>query len=57
MTFFSLQDIKTLLRANDMYLPTHDEDMVGATQALFRLQDTYDISAKNISDGFIKGLF
>ena len=40
-----------------MYLPTHDEDMVGATQALFRLQDTYDISAKNISDGFIKGLF
>ena len=57
MTFFPLQDIKTLLRANDMYLPTHDEDTVGATQALFRLQDTYDISAKNISDGFIKGLF
>jgi len=52
----AIQDINDLLTANDMYLPTYEQDMVGATQAIFRLQDTYNITAREISDGKIRGV-
>ncbi|XP_047144915.1 prolyl 4-hydroxylase subunit alpha-1 isoform X2 [Hydra vulgaris] len=49
-------DIKTILKANEVFLPTYDIDMVGATAAMFRLQDTYNITAREIAEGEISGI-
>ncbi|XP_057309896.1 prolyl 4-hydroxylase subunit alpha-1-like isoform X1 [Hydractinia symbiolongicarpus] len=50
-----LEDVKVLLKSNEMYMPTFEKDMIGATDAILRLQDTYDITAKEISDGIVEG--
>lgn len=49
--------MKTVLKANEDYMPTHERDLLGATNSIFRLQDTYNITAGEISDGNIKGEF
>lgn len=36
-------------------MPTFEKDMIGATDAILRLQDTYDITAKEISNGIVEG--
>ena len=38
-----------------MYLPSDDVDVYGATSALIRLQDNYDMTAREIADGNIEG--
>ena len=48
--------MKTILESNEHHLPTYDVDLLGATASIFRLQDTYGITAKEISDGKIKGI-
>jgi len=47
-------EVKKLLDANDYILPTHGTDLLGATAAIFRLQDTYQITAKEVANGKIK---
>ena len=44
-----------MFESNKMFLPTFQEDMVGVTMSMFRLQDTYGISARSIANGVIKG--
>ena len=48
--------MRTVLASNHQHLPTHDIDLLGATASIFRLQDTYGITAREISDGKIKGM-
>ncbi|XP_065062752.1 prolyl 4-hydroxylase subunit alpha-1-like isoform X1 [Rhopilema esculentum] len=50
-----LKDIDTILKVSKNSLPTYDEDFVGAAAGLFRLQETYAIPAREMSEGKIKG--
>ena len=50
-------DIDTILRLNNESLPTYEEDFVGAAAGLFRLQETYAISAYDMAEGTIRGTF
>lgn len=47
--------MRTILASNSHHLPTYEVDLLGATASIFRLQDTYGITAREISDGEIKG--
>ena len=47
--------MKTILESNADQLPTYDIDLLGATGSIFRLQDTYELTAREISDGKIRG--
>ena len=38
-------------------LPTYEDDFVGAAAGLFRLQETYAISAYDMAEGIIKGKY
>jgi len=49
-----IEEINSLLSANEHHLPTYKTDLLGATASIFRLQDTYEITAREISDGKIK---
>ena len=56
MTYhISTTDLQNLLKSNKWQFPTHNEDLLGAMAAMFRLQDTYDISAVDMADNNIIG--
>ena len=48
-------ELQDLLQSNQWQFPTYNEDLVGAMAALFRLQDTYDISAADMASNNIAG--
>lgn len=48
-------DIDTILRLSKDNLPTYDEDFIGAAAGLFRLQETYAITAREMAEGRMKG--
>lgn len=48
-------DLQHLLKSNKWQFPTHKEDLLGAMAAMFRLQDTYNISAVDMADNNIIG--
>lgn len=48
-------DIKDLLKSNKWQFPTYNEDLIGAMAALFRLQDTYNISTPEMVTNDIPG--
>ena len=52
--FFPL-DLQKLLQSNKWRFPNYGEDLVGAMAALFRLQDTYDISTVDMVNNNIQG--
>ena len=54
-TFKFLTEIRAVLASNEDQLPSYKNDLLGATASIFRLQDTYGITAREISDGRIKG--
>ena len=51
----STTDLQNLLKSNKWQFPTHNEDLLGAMAAMFRLQDTYNISAVDMADNNIIG--
>ena len=53
--FYSFLEVHQILKANEIFLPTFEGDVVGSTMAMFRLQDTYNITARQIAKGYIKG--
>lgn len=56
MTYhISTTDLQHLLKSNKWQFPTHKEDLLGAMAAMFRLQDTYNISAVDMADNNIIG--
>lgn len=51
-----LKDIDTILRLSKDNLPTYDEDFLGAAAGLFRLQETYGITSREMAEGKMKGV-
>ena len=47
--------MKTILEVNKDYVPDYHTDYIGAVAALYRLQDTFGITAKEIAEGKIRG--
>ncbi len=50
-------DVATILKVNKDLLPTYNVDFVGAAAGLFRLQETFAITAKDMADGIIPGMY
>lgn len=48
-------DLKDLLKSNKWQFPTYREDLIGAMAALFRLQDTYNITTPEMVNNDIPG--
>ena len=53
--YFFPPDLQNLLQSNKWQFPNYGEDLVGAMAALFRLQDTYNISAVDMVNNNIQG--
>ncbi|XP_068706058.1 prolyl 4-hydroxylase subunit alpha-1-like [Montipora foliosa] len=49
------QDLQDLLESNEGQFPNYADDLVGAMAALFRLQDTYNISTVDMVNNNIPG--
>lgn len=48
-------DLQELLKSNKWQFPNYNDDLVGAMAALFRLQDTYNISTVDMVNNNIQG--
>ena len=53
--YFARTDLQDLLRKNEWQFPNYNEDLVGAMAALYRLQDTYNISSVDMIDNNMPG--
>uniref|UniRef100_A0A7M5XCK6 procollagen-proline 4-dioxygenase n=1 Tax=Clytia hemisphaerica TaxID=252671 RepID=A0A7M5XCK6_9CNID len=51
-----VDEMKSIIESNKYQLPTYEIDLLGATGSIIRLQDTYELTAREISDGKIKGI-
>ena len=52
---FARTDLQDLLRTNEWQFPNYNEDLVGAMAALYRLQDTYNISSVDMMNNNMPG--
>ena len=52
---FARTDLQDLLRTNEWQFPNYNEDLVGAMAALYRLQDTYNISSVDMINNNMPG--
>ena len=52
---FARTDLQDLLRTNEWQFPNYNEDLVGAMAALYRLQDTYNISSVDMLNNNMPG--
>ena len=53
--YFARTDLQDLLRTNEWQFPNYNEDLVGAMAALYRLQDTYNISSVDMINNNMPG--
>lgn len=53
--YFARTDLQDLLRKNEWQFPNYNEDLVGAMAALYRLQDTYNISSVDMINNNMPG--
>ena len=53
--YFAGTDLQDLLRTNEWQFPNYNEDLVGAMAALYRLQDTYNISSVDMINNNMPG--
>lgn len=53
--FFYLLELQDLLQRNKWQFPNYAGDLVGAMAALFRLQDTYNISTADMVNNNMQG--
>ena len=54
-TYFAITDLQGLLTRNEWQFPNYNEDLVGAMAALYRLQDTYNISSVDMINNNMPG--
>ena len=52
-----ITDLKGELELNRFRFPNASDELRGAVAALFRLQDTYSISTRDMANGIIPGIF
>ena len=53
--FFYFPELQDLLQRNKWQFPNYADDLVGAMAALFRLQDTYNISTADMVNNNMQG--
>ena len=51
----SLAELRNQVELNMARFPNHDPDLIGAVEALFRLQLTYNLTTKTMAKGRIPG--